>query len=335
MSFGKVVAPFLLLAVLAAGTALAAPVVLDRLEASVNSSLILLSDVKKFRETVKLRQQLDPIFAGTAVASKGDGAPPNEIVEFLIDERLITQAFPVNDTEAEQQINTIQSNNHIDRPTLKKTLEDQGFAFEDYFELIRSSASKMNLIDRDIRPKVSVSDDDVKNYFYNHYIKDKSTPMSYRLLIISVSPKNYKTPADARETAQRALKDIRGGEGFEEVAKRVSDDGSAQAGGDLGVLTEDQMSPAIREQVKKLQIGQVSDVFGSSETGFFVIKLSDLQTGESDRLAKLSNEIRSQLTAAEYRHQIELWIDRTRQTAFIHRAGESSTAGLPTAPSHP
>ena len=57
---------------------------LDRLEASVNSSLILTSDVSKFRETLPLRAQLDPLFGGTPIAAQGPKVPKGHAVEFLI-----------------------------------------------------------------------------------------------------------------------------------------------------------------------------------------------------------------------------------------------------------
>lgn len=315
--------------------AAAAPLVLDRLEASVNSSLILLSDVKKFRETQKLRTQLDPIFSGTAVAAKGDQATNQEIVQFLIDERLIQQEFPVGDPEVEQEINSIQANNRIDRASLRSALAQQGFRFEDYFELIRVGASKRNLIDRDIRTKVVISDDDVKNYFYNHYSKSSATPMEYHLRLISITPTNYKTPAAAKEAAQRAYRALQEGEPFEEVAKRVSDDMNASSGGDLGNLGEDQMSPLIREQIKRLQIGQYSGIFGNPTAGYFILKLVDVKSGDPSRYDRMKEEIRNQLFASEYRHQIGLWLERRRQGAFIHLAGQPSVSGIPTISSGP
>lgn len=314
-------------------TATAHTALLDRLEASVNSSLILLSDIRKFRETEKLRQQLDPLFAGTAVAAKGKSASNGEIANFLVDEKIILQQFPVGDAEVETEINSIQSNNKISRAQLRSALSEQGFDFEDYFELIRASASKRNLIDRDIRTKVTISDDDVKNYFFNHYAKSADAPSAYQLQMITISPRNYKNPAAAKTVALRALADIKSGESFEEVAKRSSDGPTAQSGGDLGVVSDDQMSPMIREQVKKLKIGQVSEVFGTPQSGFNVLRLVNVQTADNSRMEKMKEEIRGQLTASEYQHQIQLWLERMRQTAFIHRAGEASTAGLPQSPS--
>jgi len=309
----------------AANTASAANrIVLDRLEASVNSALILRSDIEHFRKTEHLRAQLDPLYLGTALAKKGNKATNQEITDFLINEKLIKQLYPVSELETEQEINTIQTNNHIDRTTLKQALAQQGFSFENYFELIQSSTSKRTLIDRDIRAKVTVTDNDIKNYFYNHYPKQPGANRSYKLKMIVISANNYKTPSAAKGVAVRAIKAIREGDSFEEVAKRFSDDASASTGGDLGTLTEDQMSPAIRAQLKNMKIGQVSEIFGNPSLAYYILKLEDVSSNESSQFEKMKEEIRSQLMATEFQHQIELWIDRQRQNAFIHRAGEPS-----------
>jgi peptidyl-prolyl cis-trans isomerase SurA len=308
--------------------------VLDRLEASVNSAIILRSDVLKFRETLGLRGKLDPLFSGSQLASKGNSVTDKEIVDFLVNDKLISQQFPKTEAEVEQEINSIQANNHLDRSSLKAALEREGYKFGDYFELIRGSSSKRDLIDRDIATKVKISDDDIKNYFYNHYVRNTAIPRAYELRIISVFNSSFKTVTAAKQAAMDALKSIRAGEEFEEVAKRASDDPTASSGGDLGVMTEDQMSNAIREQVKKLQIGQVSEIFtGGSSDRFHIVKLVSVRSSENDRLEKMKNEIRSQLTANEYQHQIDLWLERQRQTAFIHKAGEQSAKEIPLSPS--
>jgi peptidyl-prolyl cis-trans isomerase SurA len=301
--------------------------VLDRLEASVNGSLILLSDVVQFRKSMPLRAQLDPLFSDTALAKRGPMAPDTEIVDFLIDERMIVDAFPIKDGEVEQEINSIQSTNRIDRKQLRSALKEQGFAFDEYFNLIRSSVSKRSLIDRDIRTKVYISDDDVKNHFYNQIQKPGTIPFSYRIQILTVTPSNYKTKGAALSVAQDAHRTIKAGEPFTEVAKRVSDDASATTGGDLGMLSEDEIAPQIRSQVKKLKVGEVSDVLGNESSRYFILKLVDIKTGAEDRLAKVKEEIRNQLATSEYQHQIALWLQRQRLNAFVRLAGDTS---LPT-----
>lgn len=313
--------PFLILLMMAPGSAWTAPIVMERVEASVNAQTVYLSDVLKFRQTVLLRNQLDPLFAGTPLAQKGAAAERPPIVNFLVDEKVILSQFPVTDAEAEQEINSIMANNRIDKNALRETLRAQGFIYDDYFELIRVSLAKRNLIDRDIRTRIVISDDDVKNHFYNSYAKGAGVARNYHVKIITIDPKRYKTAAASRETAQRTRQALRAGDSFEEMAKSVSDDASASSGGDLGVLSDDQMSPLVRDTIHKLKVGEVSEVVGNASGMFMILKLQDIVSGEDSRFARVKEELRAQLAQQEYQHQISLWIDRQRQNAHIHLAG--------------
>jgi peptidyl-prolyl cis-trans isomerase SurA len=304
------------------------PVLLDRLEAYVNSSPILLSDVQKYRHLLKLRSQIDPLFASSSIAQKGEQANNAEIIDALISDKLIEKEYPKTDSEVEQDISGIEKTNRLDRETLKETLAHEGYTFEDYFELTRDSSSKRDLIEREIRNRISVSDDDIKNYYYNHIYKSTGVPRSFHIKLITIAASSYKNSAVALKIAKQALEQIKGGESFEEVARRVSDDsGTKDAGGDLGHFTEDQMSDAIRNEIKKLQIGQVSEVFGTTQN-YYILKLVDVRSAENERLEKMKEEIRSQLLAKEYEHQIKLWQERKKQSAFIHIANQPTVQPL-------
>jgi peptidyl-prolyl cis-trans isomerase SurA len=317
LSLMVIAASFLALAGLPAQGAPASRLI-DRLEASVNSSAILLSDVRRFRESAPLRAKLDPLFASSPVADHVDRATDSEIVNLLIQDRLILLSFPVTDAEVEQEINSIQSNQRISRERLREEIRRSGFRFDEYFELIRLSTAKRNLIDREIRSKVTITDDDVKNAFYNRVSKSGGAPMSYRVKVISFSRSNYKTAKALQETAERAMVALKSGDSFEDVARRFGDD-TAEGGMDLGPLTEEQMSPSIRNEVKKLKVGGISPVFGDSASRLFLLKVVDASSGEDGRLASMREEIRNQLAAVEYQRQIELWLERQERQAFIHR----------------
>lgn len=312
----------------------AAPsILLDRLEASVNASLILTSDIRKYREIVKLRTQLDPLFAGTPLAAKGANATDSEIIEFLINERLVSQEYPKSSAEIAQEIASIESSNHLSHAGLKEALSREGYKYTDYEDLIGTSSSKREALDREIRPKVqaSISDDDIKNYFYNKMPRNNAAHRAYHIQIISISLADYKSPAAANSVMLDALKSIQAGESFDEAASRMNPD-SGTPNGDLGVLTEDKMSPMFLEQVKKLQIGKVSGVFGGKTGNLYLLKLLDIKSSESEHFDKVKEEIRGQLMAAEFQHQMNLWLERKKQKAFIHRAGVSYAKEVPLVP---
>jgi len=293
----------------------------DRLEASVNAQAILHSDLKRFRATLPLRAQLDPLFAGSTVAEKGTAASDADITEALLQDLLTLAAFPVSDAEVEQEILSIQANNKIDRSRLKGALSQQGFAFEDYFELIRLSTSKRNLIDREIRTRVAISDDDVRSHYASRQTKgSEQDSKTYRIRLLVLNRKNYKSESALKETSERALAALKSGDKFEEVVTRYGDDSAKESGGDLGYVSGEQISPEIRAALKGLREGGVSGVFGNAKSRLMILQLVATGAGEDSGFAKAKDEIRNQLAAAEYQHQIELWMSRQKVAASIHRA---------------
>jgi peptidyl-prolyl cis-trans isomerase SurA len=293
----------------------AAPVVIEKLEASVNNSLILKSDITRFRETAILRMQLDPIFAGTALAKSAKTASVTAIQDYLIQEKLILQAFPMTDSEVESEINSIQSGNKITREQLKTALAGQGFQFTDYFELIRVGAAKRNLLDREIRTKVSLSEDDLKNYYLTKYAKDKNVETSYHVLLIS---------NENKKTIQQAAFALQKGEDFSEIAKKFSTDPSSASGGDLGVLNGAQMNSTLRTEIQKLSPGQVSPIVEVKNSSFLLIKLLNITTSNEAHFKRVEAELRAELSTTEFQKQLELWTARQKQVSFVHQAPESA-----------
>ncbi len=318
--FMPIIAALLLFATATPGSA--ADRLIDRLEASVNAAPILTSDISRLRRSLGLRRQLDPLFASSRLALKDSGATDSEILEILIHDRLILSAFPASDAEVDQEISSIQAGQQISRERLRGELARNGFEFEDYFELLRLSIAKRNLIDRDIRSKVSVSDDDIKNFYYSRFSGNDGPPLSYRVRVLSLSRSSYKSERALREAAESAMTAIKSGDPFEEVLMRYAESDGSAAPGDLGYLTEDQMAPLIRAEVRKLKVGGISPVIGSTKQALMILKLVDISTGEDAKFARMKEEIRNQLHAGEYQRQIQLWLARQEQAAFVHRAGD-------------
>ena len=179
--------------------------VVDRVEAIINKKAIFLSDVQKFKELTPLRAKIDPLFANEPLAKKVKPSDA-DVVDFLIDESLIVDKFPVSDSEVESEITSIQANLKIDRDQLKQAINREGFKFEDYFRLMRISVAKRQLIDKEIRNKSAVSDDDL----LAEYNRDKSTSKTFQgefhLFLIRVSKKNFKTQALAKQAACRSIR---------------------------------------------------------------------------------------------------------------------------------
>lgn len=297
-------------------SSLAHAVVIDRIVATVNNDVILDSDVSKFTRTMKLREQLDPVLGFDTSLPKSPSR--KDILQFLIQERLLVQSFKVPDSEVEQEIQSvIKSAGVSTREDLDAFLKKQGFTPSEYNELMAIGLAKRSYIDRELRQRINISNEDVRNEAYKSALKTSAKPLQYKIQIIVIDPSKYDTPKDAQDKAQQALRSIRQGEPFDEVARRVSDAPSKENGGLIDeYFTSQTLQAPLPEVVKKLQIGGVSEVLKTSN-GYVIAKLVDAKTSESSESSPEMEAIRQRLAKVEYNKQLYLWTDRARNNAYV------------------
>jgi len=301
---------------------------IDRVEAIVNKKAIYFSDIKKFRSLTSLRAKVDPLFANDPLSKKTP--TDSEIIDFLIAEALVLEKFPVSDSDLDQEINSIQTNLHIDRDALRTAISREGFQFDDYQALMRASIAKRQLIDRDIRNKAAVSEDELKTEYNRNRSGTKTFQGAIHLHLIKVTKKNYKTIKYAKELYDQALKDLASGQSFEEIAKKTSDDSSASNGGDLGFLSYQEMSGPLQKEVQKnlaLKTPDLKNQISKFEdpTSFTIIKISEVSKDVDSGFDKEKDALRGKLMEGEFQHQIKLWIDRQRALNYIRINNQKTT----------
>jgi peptidyl-prolyl cis-trans isomerase SurA len=286
--------------------------IVDRVEAIVNKKAIYKSDIDQFKRLLPLRSKVDPLFNNDPIA-KNSNPSENEIVNFLIDEMIISDKFPSADAEVEQEINGIQSNLHIDREQLRAAIAREGFKFDEYFKLMKVSLAKRQLIDREIRTKAVVSDDDLKAEYNRSRSGSKTFQGSFQIHLIQIPKARFKTPKLAREEAENALADLGKAASFESVAKKYNDEGSD---GDLGYLGYSEMFPALQKEVQKLGPQKTSGIFDDGKS-LFIVKVSEVKATEDVGHSKEKEALRAKLLQQEFQHQIQLWLGRQRTQNYI------------------
>lgn len=83
----------------------------------------------------------------------------------------------------------------------------------------------------------------------------------------------------AYEEMESIHNELENGGDFAELAMLNSEDGSAPEGGDLGWFSEDMMVEDFMTEVKKLEVGEYSDVF-MTPYGYHIVKLMDQRENE-------------------------------------------------------
>jgi peptidyl-prolyl cis-trans isomerase C len=148
------------------------------------------------------------------------------------------------------------------------------------------------MVEAEVNPKVTVDDSAVKT-FYDQNPQQFQQPEAWRAshILIKVdqgAPDPQKK--EARAKAESILKQVQGGGDFAALAKQHSQDGSAQAGGDLNYFQKGQMVAPFEQAAAALKPGEVSGVV-ETQFGYHIIKLTDHKDPRQVPLAEAAPRI--------------------------------------------
>jgi peptidyl-prolyl cis-trans isomerase D len=141
--------------------------------------------------------------------------------------------------------------------------------------------------------KVNITEERLREYYAqstNRYLQDESRQARHILIPFG------EDRAAAEEQAEALAARARAGEPFEDLARQYSaDTGTAEQGGDLGMVLKSQMPGNLGDAIFSMTKGEIAGPV-ESEFGFHVVRLDDIQAGgplpfEQVR-AELENELR-------------------------------------------
>jgi peptidyl-prolyl cis-trans isomerase SurA len=169
----------------------------------------------------------------------------------------------------------------------QRQLQDRGVSVDDLKQEIHSQLSVQKLIDREVLSKITITDQDVTN-FYSRYRSQFNVPEAqYRIEEIVVTPhkdaqvrnrKNDDATSDieARRKCAALEQQLRNGADFSQLAMDYSEDPvTAPSGGDLGFIPEsalNQSNPILKKIVLAMRVGEVSPVIRLPD-GYRILKL--------------------------------------------------------------
>ncbi|HEY8280181.1 MAG TPA: peptidyl-prolyl cis-trans isomerase [Bdellovibrionota bacterium] len=282
---------------------------IDRTAVLVNGDVILRSDLRAFGKNFQLRREIDPFVSLMGLG--GPGAKEKEILDYLVQERMVLQKFAPTDEEIEEEVNAVQRNNRIDRDHLKEVLKSQGVKFEDYRRLMGVSVSKRKLIDKDLRLLAAISDEDVKNYYYTDSVY--SARRKQQKLVLSYTLQQMLLPSsNVTETAQKRLK---GGEDFDSVAAELA--GRGVESSRLGTISEENMNPKIKDAIQGLRVGESTKAV-SAGSGYMILRILEIGAPKDPVFEKERERIRNELFQKALVSQLKLWTEREKASSYIH-----------------
>ncbi|MGH7313878.1 MAG: SurA N-terminal domain-containing protein, partial [Candidatus Rokuibacteriota bacterium] len=148
--------------------------------------------------------------------------------------------------------------------------------------------------------RAAVSEAEVEKYYAEHgseFEEPRQTRASHILIRV---PETGGSEAEDQAKAKiaEAIRRAKAGEDFAKLAREASEDpGSAQNGGDLGLVKKGEMVPQFEQGLFALAKGEVTPQPVRTPFGFHAIKVFDISEGGKKSLKEVAAQIRDRLAA--------------------------------------
>lgn len=220
------------------------PQLVDRIVAIVDEEMILQSDLEREMELYHLERNT----AGLAIEAT-DEEIRDEILQRLMESKLIIAAAKQADIRVENEVIRESVDEKIEqlvehlgsRDALERELLRSGMTLVDYRSRlamqIQDRQYLLAVVNRFIRPKIEVLENEITEYYAEHADEIPATPDSLTLanILIPIQPSLAVRQA-VQEKVTIALQALQAGQPFAEVARTHSAGPNASRGGTIGIL---------------------------------------------------------------------------------------------------
>jgi len=288
---------------------------IDRTIIAINNDIILESDIARFQKKLQSKGFQD-LFGGIDPKALKDRSA---VLQLLIEETLVDQQvkrleLQATEQEVEAQIKTITKRNGISPGQLQERLKQLGTTMDDYRAGIKRQIERRNLIDREIKPSLEVTDEQLR-HFYLRQGAGSGKDSQYRISHILCGDQSKAA------TLYEMLKG--NPDQFASVAKESSEDSAtAENGGDLGFLSLSSLSTELKKVVPKLSIGTVSKPV-KTPAGYHLLRVLDVKSNDFATIPKEQKDaLRNQMINSEVEKKMLLWLERKKSEAHIVKTEE-------------
>ena len=309
--------PFLVLTLLpsllgAVGAAPARAEIIERIIAKVNGEIITLTEFQERQISAAQAARITPDQIGTFLRENNARLLQEAIDEILLVQKAEDAGLGLRPEYVDEVIEGIKKDNKIEtEEQFQAALAQEGMSLDDLRASITKSMTQRMIIQRDIEPKISVSEEQMQEEYEKKKDTEFTKPASVSLQEISI-PDDAGGIVLAREIVERA----RANEDFASLARTHSAAPTADSGGDLGEISQGDMSPELEEIAFALSVGEVSDPVRIGE-GYRILKVVARTSGSVVPFAVAKNQIRNVMMASRFQEAYDTYIAEVREGADI------------------
>jgi peptidyl-prolyl cis-trans isomerase SurA len=210
----------------------------------------------------------------------------DQILRQLVDEMLQlleAQKYNVKVTadDVDGALKRIGQQNNITADQINKMLDENGIARGTLQQQLQADIAWQKLVQQRVAPRVSVSEEEVDAVLAR--MQETASSAQYLAAEIFIPVESPDQEATAKESIQNIRNQLQQGASFAGMARQFSKTATASAGGDLGWVTEaDVSSPEVAKALQSMRPGTVSDPIRAAN-GYYLIGLREKRTAAGSR----------------------------------------------------
>ncbi|MBW1708331.1 MAG: SurA N-terminal domain-containing protein [Deltaproteobacteria bacterium] len=289
--------------------------VVDRIVAVVNGDIITMQEIDGRLKTILKRQPTEDKVRINQIR--------RQILELLIERNLIAQenkklGITVSNEEVDQAIERIKKRNSFTQEEFEANLNRMGMNMDLVKTDLRGQLNKMKLLNKEMRPRIIISDDQIDAYYKAHaqdYDQEDKVHLRNILLILPMNA----SESIIREKMNRAneiIAEINNGRNFADAAQEYSKGTNASTGGDMGLVAWDDMTPVIRDALKDLKDGQMCQPIKLGQT-IQILQVVSRYGSNEKAVAATKKRIQEMLISQELKKKYNAWLKATRTKSMI------------------
>jgi peptidyl-prolyl cis-trans isomerase SurA len=297
--------------------------VVEEIIARVNNEIITRSEYEKGRHSAEedARQECQNRCTPEQLRISIEDRQKNALRDLIDQSLLVQRAKDMGvsvETDVIKQLDQIRTQNKLSSmEELEKAVTSEGSNWEDFKNSIRNRILTQRVISSEVGSHITVSDDEVQKY-YNAHKAEFVRPEQVALREIEVSAEGKKPEEipDLKKKAETALKRVKDGEDFGEIAKRLSDGSTKGQGGFLGVYKHGELSKELEDIVFKMKKNDLTDVMETKQ-GFLVLQVLEHYDEGEQSLAKVKNEIMDRLYSQRMEPAMREYLKTLREQSYV------------------
>jgi peptidyl-prolyl cis-trans isomerase SurA len=243
---------------------------------------------------------------------------PQKLLEQMEDELLLVekakQLYNV-DAIVDNQIDEFMKENHIaTKADLAKALQAEGLTMEEFRHQLTLIYVPEFMKSREIRSKISINTDEIKDYYEAHKSQLASKPQVQLEEILILRQDHTKEQAEA--LAAQIRKEFMAGKSFGDLAEEYSQAFSRTRKGEAGWFTADDLASPIAKAVFALKVGEVTDLI-STDAGWYLFRIENRKDATVPTLDQARDQIIEALKEEKFQKEYKKYIEKLKAENYV------------------